>query len=495
MKKAPFFIAAVIMGFSSIEGMDLLSSKEGLALIPPTKTLTYENQSSIFYNTLEHIQYRDLNRLDSASLRGLYTCLTNLYVLFICVEKVLPRDIIYLIFQTWAHVLLEKALCYNFELSHILQGHLYTITSVAISSNGKMMLTASKDHKTVLWNHLNGAFLHELTGHTNAISSVAFSPDSRRILTTSLDHTARLWDVENGLELFQLKHIAEVSSGAFSPDGTKILTGSFDCTARIWDAYTGIELLNLPHPGHVVSVAFNSDNKTIITRSAEKPARVFDIITQKQLLVLESMYFERMHPSLCRNDEITKPVAFSPDSKTILLGSWLLPPRFFDVKTGEQLFQLPYSRSINSIAFTKDETKVVLGSNSSVSLWDIQTGTLLLELPFNENSSKVTSVSCGPDNKTILVGTRDANAYQFSIVCDAYIWITTAANLLQTALILHADEAKKTALPFVIYENSFEHGVFKQLPDYVQHYLIRWYPIIIEALLVNTTTDQDSINS
>src|ERR1700677_2868150 len=67
----------------------------------------------------------------------------------------------------------------------------------------------------------------------SGVSSVAVSPDGRRVLTGGDDRITRLWDVETGKELQRFEgHSNWVDAVAFSPDGRRVLTGSQDNTAR-----------------------------------------------------------------------------------------------------------------------------------------------------------------------------------------------------------------------------------------------------------------------
>ena len=75
--------------------------------------------------------------------------------------------------------------------------HVRGITSVAISHDGKYILTGSYDTTARLWDAHTGEILQVLEGHTDVITSVAFSPDGRYVLTGSEDNTARLWDLHN----------------------------------------------------------------------------------------------------------------------------------------------------------------------------------------------------------------------------------------------------------------------------------------------------------
>ncbi len=50
----------------------------------------------------------------------------------------------------------------------------------------------------VVWDLETGTPIHRLTGHQGRVSSVAVSPDGRRIVSGSDDNTVAVWDLETG---------------------------------------------------------------------------------------------------------------------------------------------------------------------------------------------------------------------------------------------------------------------------------------------------------
>jgi len=85
-----------------------------------------------------------------------------------------------------------------------------------------------------------------------SVTTIAISPDGRRIVTGSDDNTARVWDARTGTNL--AGHTSSIEGVVVSSDGARIVTGSEDKTARVWDINTGAEKIQLKgHTGTVLT--------------------------------------------------------------------------------------------------------------------------------------------------------------------------------------------------------------------------------------------------
>jgi WD40 repeat protein len=77
--------------------------------------------------------------------------------------------------------------------------------------------------------------VQKLTGHHDWVTSVAVTPDGRYIVSGSLDETVRVWERATGKEVQKLTgHQDGVWSVAVTPDGRYIVSGSLDQTVRVW---------------------------------------------------------------------------------------------------------------------------------------------------------------------------------------------------------------------------------------------------------------------
>ncbi|MDQ2920644.1 MAG: caspase family protein, partial [Acidobacteriota bacterium] len=100
--------------------------------------------------------------------------------------------------------------------------------------------------QVVLWDVSTGQELGALKGHGKGVTSVAFSSDGRLLASGSTDNTIRIWDLATKSELRTLTgHSSNIESIDFSPDGRLLASASDDGSTFLWDANTGEQLLTL----------------------------------------------------------------------------------------------------------------------------------------------------------------------------------------------------------------------------------------------------------
>ncbi|KAM7209924.1 hypothetical protein V8F06_014694, partial [Rhypophila decipiens] len=164
-----------------------------------------------------------------------------------------------------------------------LEGHSYSVTSVAFSPDSKLVVSGSGswDQTIKIWDAVTGTCTQTLAGHSSDVCSVAFSPDSKLVVSGSDDKTVKIWDAVTGTCTQTLAgHSGYVCSVAFSPDSKLVVSGSWDQTIKIWDAVTGTCTQTLAgHSGYVHSVAFSPDSKLVVSGSDDKTVKIWDAVT------------------------------------------------------------------------------------------------------------------------------------------------------------------------------------------------------------------------
>ncbi len=72
------------------------------------------------------------------------------------------------------------------------------MTSVAISSDNKFIVSGSSDKTIRIWERESGTQIQELKAHDNTVNSVSISSDNKFIVSGSDDKTIRVWERESG---------------------------------------------------------------------------------------------------------------------------------------------------------------------------------------------------------------------------------------------------------------------------------------------------------
>ncbi|MGO9506546.1 MAG: protein kinase domain-containing protein [Mycobacterium sp.] len=150
---------------------------------------------------------------------------------------------------------------------------------VAVSADGRIVVSGGQDQTVRVWDLANGACLHTLSGHTRWVTSVAVSADGR-VAVSGGDSTVRVWDLASGTCLHTLAgHTSRVKSVAASADGRIAVSGGgFDNTVRVWDLASGTCLHTLTgENSEVQSVAVSADARVAVSSSGKGTVRVWDI--------------------------------------------------------------------------------------------------------------------------------------------------------------------------------------------------------------------------
>jgi WD40 repeat protein len=117
----------------------------------------------------------------------------------------------------------------------------------------------------VLLDAADGTERRRLKGHTDSVSVLAITPDGKTLVSGSRDRTVRLWDVATGVEKKVLKgHADTLKALAASADGKLLASSDNRGIIRIWEVATGRELATLPvRPFGAMSLCFAPDGRTL----------------------------------------------------------------------------------------------------------------------------------------------------------------------------------------------------------------------------------------
>lgn len=141
----------------------------------------------------------------------------------------------------------------------VLRFHEGAVNAAAVLKDGRMA-TGGEDGRIAIWQPGQDKPATVLQGHTAPIVSLAVSADGRTLASASWDTTARLWPLGGGSARVLEGHQQNVNGVAFMPDGSAVVTVGYDLTLRIWPMGGGSPVIvTLPTPLNSVAVASDGE--------------------------------------------------------------------------------------------------------------------------------------------------------------------------------------------------------------------------------------------
>jgi eukaryotic-like serine/threonine-protein kinase len=158
-----------------------------------------------------------------------------------------------------------------------LSGHNDAVRCMALTADGKRLLTGSVDRTVRLWDLARGCEIQRFALHRAEVTGVALSPDGRIALSCSRDGTLRMWETSNGKEVRAFgTPRGPVMALTLTPDGQGVYSGHFDTTARLWEVATGRELRRFGGHKQMVGALAAVGANRILSASHDQTIRLWD---------------------------------------------------------------------------------------------------------------------------------------------------------------------------------------------------------------------------
>lgn len=245
-----------------------------------------------------------------------------------------------------------------------LKGHSKNVTSIAISPDGNIFASSGEDGIVIIWDVKNRTPKKVLQWQARRI---AFSPDGRFLVAAGKDGI-KLWDVKTW-EAKSIKNDGNIREILFSPN-SKVLavnSGELGGTLTLWEIETSKHLHTFKHDA-----------------TPEEAAG-------RGTLYGNEIFTSTLIGDIKDYETASGPMAFSPDSRFVAcqevnFATSTYRIKIWDVKTGEEARVLAgHSQSIRSIAFSPNGKILVSGSwDGTIKLWNPTTGEELATLvPLN----------------------------------------------------------------------------------------------------------------
>ena len=318
--------------------------------------------------------------------------------------------------------LLQRKTLREGRLVRALKGHTSTISTVAITDDGRFAVSGSRDRSLRIWVLSTGICLRSLHGHRDFVSCVAISPDKYFAVSGSWDRTLRLWALATGECLKEFKdHEDYVSAVAITPDCRFAVSGGHDKTMRLWslvtdkylgvfqgliapleEAYKAAELTTSKclqvfrgHTADVSAVAVSPDGRFAVSGSWDNTLRFWSLSTGRCQGVFEG------------HSRAITAVTFSANGRFLLSASRDKTLRLWSIARQKclRIFR-GHKRFVSDVALTSDGRFALSASwDSTLRLWNVATGDCLQV--FERHQDVVEAIAMTPEGRFAVSGGRD----------------------------------------------------------------------------------------
>jgi len=293
------------------------------------------------------------------------------------------------------------------------------VTGAVHLPDGRRIITCSYDGSLRLWNLQSGVQIGNDWRDDDddgggggggdkrdaEVLSIALSPNGKTVASGSLDGKVRLWDVEmNKVVAKWTGHTETTRTLRWSIDGERVVSGSNDGTIRVWDVESGDTILGPIKTGHlyVSAVIYSPDTTKIGTGGYDETAlKIWDAKTGNLLFTIELDY-------------TVDGLAWTLDQKKLIAGSY--PSiRIFDTATWQQIAILEgHINTVSSLSLFENDRLLASGSfDKTARLWNLETN--LPVGPPIQHKELVFSAAISADGKQLVTGCGDKNAYVWDI--------------------------------------------------------------------------------
>ena len=287
-----------------------------------------------------------------------------------------------------------------------------------------------------------------LKGHSAAIRALAISPDGRWLVSAGNDATARLWDitVEAPEAAVVLRgHQQPISAVAITPDCRWLVTAGHDATAMLWDLTKADPsedpLILEGHRGSINAVAVGGNGRWLVTaggdlQTDDNTARLWDLTRDSPA---DSPIVLRGHdkPVVC--------VAISRDSHWIVTGSQDGTVRRFDLTArfpaADQTVFAGHQGTVNALAIgPHGQWLVTAGHDGTARVWELaSTEPIPRSTILRGHTGPVSSVAVSPQGGLVATGSLDRTAR---------LWIAGDPDQEATSVVLRGHEDRIHVLQF-----------------------------------------------
>lgn len=331
-------------------------------------------------------------------------------------------------------------------------------TALEFSPDGKLLVMGNMNSSIQIWEYAKSELIATFTGHASNVNRLAFSPDGNTLASGSTDGTVRFWNIRKK-EPFNARITGHewIRSAAFMKNNTKLASVSSEGIVTAWDLETlhkttnkTKKTLELPRYWNTyASLRLSPDGTKLLSQGIVDDSsnenfdhsvrRFTDVNTGRELSTFPD-----------DNENV-----FSSDGKTVA-GTRGNRIYLLNTESGEKRKIITadhdedsddHTTHIDAVAFSPDGKRLVSGTwGGHLQMWDVETATELSsffqEQPTEKNSNREPILNFAFSYDGSLLAVASTNRIRLiGIAKDSYSWEVSDDNISYEGLLFSPDDS------------------------------------------------------
>ena len=256
----------------------------------------------------------------------------------------------------------------NGELLHTLSGHDAAVWSFALSTDGKRLASGDNDAGVIIWNLESRQPVLRVDTNDGWITALCFSPDGSQLAAGRADSTIRLLDLSGTAASGVLRghRDAVIHVDWHEPD--TLNTVSIDGTSKRWNADLALQspTITTGQP-ESIGLAFDPSGRTVLVGGSDGTVRSWGVLAEHNAPVEGRRFGEH-------EGEVLEIVVDASGGRVCTAGrDGVLRISRLD-RDEPPLIIDPGSGAISGVDFTRDGSRLIVGAQRALAMWDANTG-------------------------------------------------------------------------------------------------------------------------
>ena len=174
------------------------------------------------------------------------------------------------------------------NLVHEFQDHKDSIQGMAIVED--FLVTISKygalspgtpAENILIYNWRSGKLIKKIEEHTNAVNVVAISPNNKYFFTAGADLTIKKWNLKEGTLQFSIENAHDLPIRALqvTADGSTLISGGEDGKIKFWNTRRGKSINEFQaHDKAVLGLAYEFHQNTLASGSDDHSIKIWELL-------------------------------------------------------------------------------------------------------------------------------------------------------------------------------------------------------------------------